>query len=469
VILSREATHFIREDEIPEVTFTDASGKPLLDPDQDEIKGRAIALPFVEGRMIDQFDFSSKAWVSGKGRSAVWHEISWERKRFEPQYLMGSPTFEKDKLKSYITTIAVRNKELAVQTAKALQNSALRAEWWLHRTEAMSFMDICSATNARTMYGALSHLMPNGHSSPKLFCAKPADLLAAIVNSFVWDSIARLRTTGLHLIWAVLEECPLPRTTDLMRFLRLAASRLSYANTCFAPLSVASDERFPRTQSWRSLWAISRSERLRSRVAADALAAAIFGVSESDLKWMLRDCDHPVGRFNDRRFRDVLDPKGFWRIDRDKPPEQRHTVLTLVAFQELEAMVTANRGAMDQSIICFCRQNNGEGWMLPETLRLADYGLGHDDRAKEHQPVRARASVPASTTGRLPRRPKSRGANATSTPAICWGLRDTNRSLPKSMEFPHEFTQQWKLRIAQTSGRFFEMDNYSQLSDSPER
>ena len=27
--------------------------------------------------------------------------------------------------------------------------------------------------------------------------------------------------------------------------------------------------------------------------------------------------------------------------------------------------------------------------MLPETLRLADYGLGHDDRAKEHQPVAA--------------------------------------------------------------------------------
>jgi hypothetical protein len=25
--------------------------------------------------------------------------------------------------------------------------------------------------------------------------------------------------------------------------------------------------------------------------------------------------------------------------------------------------------------------------MLPETLRLADYGLGHDERAKEHQPV----------------------------------------------------------------------------------
>jgi hypothetical protein len=38
----------------------------------------------------------------------------------------------------------------------------------------------------------------------------------------------------------------------------------------------------------------------------------------------------------------------------------------------------------------FLNQNNGEGWMLPTTLRLADYGLGHDDRALETQPVAAR-------------------------------------------------------------------------------
>ena len=28
--------------------------------------------------------------------------------------------------------------------------------------------------------------------------------------------------------------------------------------------------------------------------------------------------------------------------------------------------------------------------MLPDTLRLADYGLGHDERAKVHQPVASR-------------------------------------------------------------------------------
>jgi len=34
--------------------------------------------------------------------------------------------------------------------------------------------------------------------------------------------------------------------------------------------------------------------------------------------------------------------------------------------------------------------NGGEGWMLPEALKLADLGLGHDERAKKVQPVRAR-------------------------------------------------------------------------------
>jgi hypothetical protein len=45
---------------------------------------------------------------------------------------------------------------------------------------------------------------------------------------------------------------------------------------------------------------------------------------------------------------------------------------------------------MDKGLDAFLAQNDGEGWMIPETLRLADYGLGHDDRAKEHQPVASR-------------------------------------------------------------------------------
>ena len=118
-------------------------------------------------------------------------------------------------------------------------------------------------------------------------------------------------------------------------------------------------------------------------------------------------------------------PRGFWRVDRDKEPELRHTVLTLVAFHDLQEKIDAADGDRERGIEAFLAQNDGEGWMLPETLRLADYGLGHDERARQHQPSPA-ASAPASTTSSLSRAPTSRGANATCTPAICWARTATH-------------------------------------------
>jgi hypothetical protein len=38
-----------------------------------------VLLPLYEGRMIGQFDFSKKGWVSGKGRTAVWRDIPGKR------------------------------------------------------------------------------------------------------------------------------------------------------------------------------------------------------------------------------------------------------------------------------------------------------------------------------------------------------------------------------------------------------
>ena len=64
-------------------------------------------------------------------------------------------------------------------------------------------------------------------------------------------------------------------------------------------------------------------------------------------------------------------------MDRGRHPEHRTAVLSLVAFHELKKL----------GLDAFLSQNDGEGWMLPDTLCLADYGLGHDDRAREPQPV----------------------------------------------------------------------------------
>jgi len=85
-----------------------------------------------------------------------------------------------------------------------------------------------------------------------------------------------------------------------------------------------------------------------------------------------------------------LDPKGFWRVDKERDPELRNTALSLVAFHDLQQKIDACGGDREKGIEAFCSQNDGEGWMLPEMLRLSDYGLGHDERAKAHQPVASR-------------------------------------------------------------------------------
>jgi hypothetical protein len=76
----------------------------------------------------------------------------------------------------------------------------------------------------------------------------------------------------------------------------------------------------------------------------------------------------------------TITPKGFWRVDKEKDPELRHTVLAQVAYADLCA----------QGLEAFLTGSDGDGWQLPETLRLADYGLGHDTRAQEPQPVASR-------------------------------------------------------------------------------
>ncbi len=105
-------------------------------------------------------------------------------------------------------------------------------------------------------------------------------------------------------------------------------------------------------------------------------------------RWVVKDCDYPPAVVTEEAYAG-FDPKGFWRVDKDKTPEQRFTVLSLMAFLDLQSKIQECNSDRDAGIIAFCQQNNGEGWMLPETLRIADYGLGHDERAQQHQPVRS--------------------------------------------------------------------------------
>jgi hypothetical protein len=208
------------------------------------------------------------------------------------------------------------------------------------------------------------------------------------MNSFAFDHHMRLRVGGLHATWNYLEEGRLPEVSTSTRIaLICVAARLALPALCFAPEWLAIRELFPR-RAWQEFWAMTFHERQRLQVIAHALSFALYGLDWNDVIWILRGCDRPSSSLS-RSLSKFLDPKGFWRVDKDADPELRLTVLTLVAFRDLQQR-NEGVGASDLAIMSFCTQNDGDGWALPETLRLADYGLGHDERAKHHQPVASR-------------------------------------------------------------------------------
>jgi len=323
-------------------------------------------LPLYEGRMIGQFDFSSKAWLSGKGRTAIWEAVPWSNKLVGPQYLM-SP------------------EHLGMANAYA----------------KVAFMDVSAAINTRTAIATLVDRVPCGHSLATFDVN--GDLLKAagvcmLMNSFAFDNLIRQRVVGLHLTLHYLAACPLVPPNHIPLAVVEIVLRLSAGHERFA--SWWSGTIFPSAKvqrAWRRLWALTPHERLRLRCMLDAIVAVLYGLDRDDFAWILKDCDHPRAHLSDKAFCRKLDPKGFWRVDKTADPELRHTVLSLAAFDDLQRSIAAAGGDRDAGIQAFCDQHDGDGWMLPETLCLADLGLtrtvnpdDYDDRARVPQPVRSR-------------------------------------------------------------------------------
>lgn len=310
----------------------------------DEIED--VALPVMEGNIIGRNDFSEKGWVSGSGRSAVWRSIPHSEKVIEPQYL-----------------ISVDSARSKVHKSGPLKGQPR----WTNKTQTI-FMDVTSATNKRTAIAACTPGFPAGNSSPVFDTTVDPFALAAVMNTFAYDYVARQRCGGLHLNWFVVEESLLPHPYSAASLSHIGR-RLICTSLIFSGHLHKDD--FPL--------ALTTAERLRLTCMADAISAHALGFDEEAYRFILSDCDHPPGTGSDATYKSN-NPKGFWRIDEGKEPELRQSVLALVAFLDLQ------REGLD----AFLGQNDREGWMIPETLRLADYGLGHDDRAQEPQPVASR-------------------------------------------------------------------------------
>ncbi len=313
-----------------------------------------IALPLYQGIMIQSFLPNARGWLSGTGLRAKWDHSDLGNLRWNPQYLM------------------------AVEDAQERPGRESQLK--------VGYRRVARSTDMRSFIGACLPAFPCGDKAPILrlrghAIASVCNAVASL-NSLVFDWLVRHRLGAASLDWYVLAEAALPRVSDVAGLLPIV-KKLNLFPSLFAP--------FKATQPTAAPDALHPGERLRLRAMTDAAACAAFGLDAADLRHVLRDCDLPTDVVGPRSSAAAsLDPRGFWRVDRDKPPELRHTVLTVVAFDDLQAKIDAVDGDREKGIEAFLSQNDGEGWMLPETLRLADYNLGHDERARHPQPVASR-------------------------------------------------------------------------------
>lgn len=250
------------------------------------------------------------------------------------------------------------------------------------RNTRLVFRDIARATDKRTLISALIPGLPCGNKVPLLTDDDSRDetriVTQAVLGTYWADWAARQRVAAAYINWHVASSFAVLRSDLMSPGLVRHAAPLLLGSRVFAAPAVRIGEPGESSRT-----ALQRSERYRRRAALSAVLATAFGLDWGDATHILSDVSLPVVSSN-------LDARGFWRVDRDKDPELRHTVLTLVAFHDLEAKIRACGGDRDAGIEAFLNQNDGEGWMLPETLRLADYGLGHDERAQHPQPVASR-------------------------------------------------------------------------------
>lgn len=313
------------------------------------INNDEIAVPFYEGRIVEQHQFNAKGWVSGKGRGSNWRELAPSEPQIEPQYLV----LQKD----IIDSVKIR------------------------KGPKLGVVRISSATNQRTIKTSLIPQFPCGDSCYTIQCNPNAIdrllIIQSVLNSFTYDYLIRIRMVGLQVSEFMLKESAFPRPKDMhddvKDILSISAARLNFLSWTFA-LEMLEYERRTSIGFTPALKAITYFERLRLKAIIDAIIASIYNITFKEFEVLLD------------QNRD--DPKGFWRVDKDKPLELRQTTLTLAAFRDLKEMgLEAFLSIEDPDGLPGC------GWQLPEELTVdvnRDGIIEFDTAAGKTEKVRER-------------------------------------------------------------------------------
>lgn len=260
-------------------------------------------VPLYEGRMVGQFTANEKHWLSGKGRRAIWKPV--ERKfaqQYRPQYLVHKSAF--------------------------LERNP-------YELLKVGFLAVGCATNARTMIATPLYRVACGNSVPVLLLRDQVSpefqlTLTGCLNSFIFDFVIRRKMAGNNLNYFVVEECPLPvfnsRNQPLLKRISRLVAHIALSHLRFSSELLKLGFTYVPTPD------VEQERQIRAYI--DVLVAQAYGLDFDDLSFVIdgnRDAKSDVYVANRLVGNQSLraNVKGFFRVDRDLPIEERlpHRVL----------------------------------------------------------------------------------------------------------------------------------------------
>ena len=219
-------------------------------------------VPVFEGRMVDAFDYRAKAYVSGRGRQAVWDDLPFDspNKAINPQWRISVSDIP-DKL----------------------------GRCW--RDYRIGFCDVASPSNSRALVSAV--IPPNvvcGHKVPTLSFEPYDDLLnllwVGLANSFCVDFLARQKV-ALTMSYTILDSLPLPRqfgNTPVEFSIAGLAARLA----CAGPEMAGLWDRVASALKLQGGPTEDPSLRRKLRAQLDVYVARdFFGLTKSEMRYLL--------------------------------------------------------------------------------------------------------------------------------------------------------------------------------------
>ena len=234
-------------------------------------QGAELYLPLYEGKMVQAFDHRAASVVvnpENLNRPAQPREATHEE-HADPNWL-PKPQF-------WISTASI--------------------EWCEEFSWAVAFKDVTAPTNVRTMIAAIVPRSAFGNTLPLLMpdvlettsYRENAWLLAACLNSFACDFVARQKVQGQHLNWFVVEQLSVLTIDDYGRqfgnttareLVRNHVLRLTYTAHDMAP--------FARDLGYTGppfIWDEEERRHLRARL--DALYFHLYGITRDDAAYIL--------------------------------------------------------------------------------------------------------------------------------------------------------------------------------------